>query len=605
MNSLPYLGLTLNRYLHHLSASLYRLGFGCLLMLLCGSSTQAQWVTETLNLKSGWNAIYLHVDCTHADISDLLDIAGPIQEIWLWQPSLSSIQFVQSVQQPSGSGSQWFSWKRGDVTHQLNRLIGNAAYLVNVSADFQWQIKGKPVPPRYQWSTTGLNFLGFPTVPVNPPNFDRLFEQDPDIHGALQVFYYNGGASVTNTTEIFGPSLATESVSRGEAYWMRSGDLYNKNYGPFEITIQGGLDFGDSLGQRSFRLRNLNPATNTVTLRLIASEQPPQGQPAIVGVPPVLVRGNLSMTDLTYAYSILPENGTVSWMLSPKGQPGSEVEVVLGINRYAMNNNPGDLLGGILRLSDSFGYSQIHVPLSVEMSSTAGLWVGNATVANVDSYLKSYEKDGNGVPVMNTNGTYVISSVNTNSGPVVRPFSLRLLLHSDGTNAVLLQRVFYGLDTATNLIVTLRQGALDPNQLTAARRISAPHLPWTISNTSWPFTGLFRQGSTLASSIAVNYSDHASNPFLHSYHPDHDNLDATFQSQQPQGYESYSIARNIYLGIMPPADDFSSLTASGKSLGGVYVDQITLSGRGAESRTFTSSGAFSLNRISTIETLTP
>ena len=106
-----------------------------------------------------------------------------------------------------------------------------------------------------------------------------------------------------------------------------------------------------------------------------------------------------------------------------------------------------------------------------------------------------------------------------------------------------------------------------------------------------------------------DFNDHASNPFLHTYHPDHDNLDATFKNELPQGSESYSIIREIKLVVQPPADDFNSLVNSGLNLTGTYVETIRIQGLARAGNTFDTRrfdvrGAFSLNRISEIATVT-
>ena len=41
-------------------------------MLMGGASVLAQWQTQSIPLKAGWNAVYLHVDPSHATIEDLV-----------------------------------------------------------------------------------------------------------------------------------------------------------------------------------------------------------------------------------------------------------------------------------------------------------------------------------------------------------------------------------------------------------------------------------------------------------------------------------------------------------------------------------------------------
>lgn len=311
----------------------------------------------------------------------------------------------------------------------------------------------------------------------------------------------------------------------------------------------------------------------------------------------------MNMTNLTYSYASLGVGATQSWVLPPTGQPGSDLQVVLGLNRYAMPGAPGALYAGILQFSDSFGFSELDVAVSARTASTAGLWVGEAQVSQVANYLKIYQRNQNNQPVVSSNGAYVVSGINTNLGAVARPYPLLLIVHYDGTNAFLLQRVYYGLDAYSNVVVAANEGALAPQHLDTARRISAAHLPYFVPNTPWPLQGRFAQGTNLTATIGLAYNDQASNPFLHTYHPDHDNLDALFATELPRGSESYGIARQISLYFSPPGDDFTSITSAGL-VSGSYLESIAVLGLGAAQRTFNVSGAFALNRLTDISTLT-
>jgi hypothetical protein len=140
--------------------------------------------------------------------------------------------------------------------------------------------------------------------------------------------------------------------------------------------------------------------------------------------------------------------------------------------------------------------------------------------------------------------------------------------------------------------------------LRSARRISATHLPFSDANVGWPFTGQFAQGQSLTNQVVVAYDDYTSSPFLHGFHPDHDNLNATFDAPLPRGSESYDVDRKMTLTFTPPGNDFASLASGGNQMTGQYLEEITFKGRGAESRRIDTAGAFVLKRISEIPTLT-
>lgn len=208
--------------------------------------------------------------------------------------------------------------------------------------------------------------------------------------------------------------------------------------------------------------------------------------------------------------------------------------------------------------------------MSATATSTAGLWVGVAMVTQVGQYLKSYERNASDQPVVDTNGQYVVTTVNTNLGAVPRFFPLRLIVHNptNSGGAVLLQRAFVGLNAYTNPVFATRESVLGGAFLADARRISATHLPWSEANAGWAFTGKLGLAATVTASVTNDFNDHASNPFVHTYHPDHDNRDATFQNALPQGAESYTVVRDITLQVTPPVDDFGSLTPASQTLGG-------------------------------------
>jgi hypothetical protein len=372
------------------------------------------------------------------------------------------------------------------------------------------------------------------------------------------------------------------------------------------------MNYGDSLNAASFRLRNLTATNLAVTLRLVASETPPAGQTDVVGAPPLLVRGPLNITTLTYAYTNLPINGAYSWALAAYGKPGSEVEVVLGLDRAAMIGAVGNLFAGVLRLTDSFGYSQVDMPVTANVASSAGLWVGEAAVTQVGQYLKSYARDRADQLATGTNGQYIVYGLNTNLGAVSRAFPLRLIVHNPEVgrgNAVLLQQVFVGLNAFTNTVVALAESSLAPAFLVQARRITAAHLPWTPTNRCWAFNDALGQATNLTTRVTLAFDDQASNPFLHTYHPDHDNLDVTFKNALPQGAESYTVRRDITLTVIPPASGAASFTTGAQSISGNYAETISLSGLARaggtnDTRTFEVRGVFSLNRISGVPTLT-
>lgn len=616
----------------------------CLLLwLVLASRVSAQWTTQSFQLAAGWNAVFLHEDVPQVSLDDAIgsDLSNPIVEIWQWLPTTGASQFLSDPATPVGTNSQWLSWNRnGAPGSGLQHLSANAAYLVRTSTDYRWNVTGRVVAPHYVWTGSGLNFVGFPTPSNAPPTFDVFLSPVPDFAVNADIFAYPGGPlGPGNPIQIL--DQTSQPVTRGQAFWLRA-PQFNSYYGAVSVELgsAGGINFGSDLGQYSFRLINHTHSNLNVTLSVLPSQIAPPGQTPIAGLAPLLLRGPVNPTNLTYSFNTFSSNVVLT--LPPSGSSGSDFEVVLGLNRSAMSAfNPGDLVAGIIRVMDDLGYSQIDVPVTAAAGSTAGLWVGTALVSQVQQYLTQYVMASdlptltNVLSQLNLSNTATVSYIiDPDTSRVVRqtlvgsaltvdyltrdasstnlsvasPYSLRLIMHYDGgTNVTLMQRVYLGLDPSSNQVVALRQSLLDPAQLSTAHRISSVHFPWSpeANNTGWiSQSGSLREGGSLLFSVPLRADNAASNPFIHTYHPDHDNLDAQFQNPASAGSESYDILRQISMQVNPPGNDFNALTSRATKLSGNYHETITVTGAPSQSRSFDIGGAFSLNRISPIPVLT-
>lgn len=567
-----------------------------ILSLCLVASVHAQWLTQRISVRPGWSAVYLHVDPSHQTVAQ--SVAGsPITEVWLWKPVASHPQFADSPNAAVDTGSDWLVWKQGNnIASSLSRLIGNAGYLIYNSGNVtvEWQVKGQTVPPFYNWSVTGENLIGFPsrfdgsaTPAAGAPTFGTFLSHAPAFQQSAKIFGYQGG---NTSSDVFSISPnGNIPVRRGEAFWIAATNIYNRYFSAFEVTLQNprGIFFGDSISQYTVRLKNLTVVPITVHMRELHSDTPPVGQPAIAGPPRVIVRTDLIATNLVYGTTNL-EAGSLSWKLAAKGTAGSAVDVVLGLDRSLLKGDPGENFASILRFWDSLHFSEIDVPVTARKASRAGLWIGNATISQVRHELAGA-----------TNAA--ATALNQTMGAVPQQLSLRLIIHVDtnGT-ARLLQKVYYGLDSQLAPILATTEAPLHRDHLSLARRISAVHLPWTTQNTPWAFGGTFDDGQTITNSVALSFGDHASNPFIHTYHPDHDNFNALFNASLTQGEESYSIVRNISMELHAPNSGFASLSQANRSLSGVYGETISLRGKGSETRQYAIGGTFSLKRVSTI-----
>jgi hypothetical protein len=169
----------------------------------------------------------------------------------------------------------------------------------------------------------------------------------------------------------------------------------------------------------------------------------------------------------------------------------------------------------------------------------------------------------------------------------------------------LFQQLFVGFDATTNGVASTRQDLLAPHLLHQARRISTVHLPVTRPNTGYPGSGRLGGNDPVSWLVGIAFSEHSSNPFLHTYHPDHDNLDdrdPLFVESAAKGDESYDITRRITLIRQEPEATFEALTRGAQTLEGRYEETITL-GRADSERAFLAQGTFTLQRVLDVPTL--
>ena len=150
-----------------------------------------------------------------------------------------------------------------------------------------------------------------------------------------------------------------------------------------------------------------------------------------------------------------------------------------------------------------------------------------------------------------------------------------------------------GIIGVTTTEVRARSGA----SLDSAMRIAAAHLPPSLVYAT--FTGTFGAGNVLNTSVVLG-ADDPLNPFLHIYHPDHDNYDARFESKLAAGIESYQVDRAINLTVSATAGEATDPSWGSSLLTGTYGETVT----GLHKNTIAVQGTFALRKIGNATSLT-
>jgi hypothetical protein len=538
--------------------------------LLLTSLAHAQWQNTTYTLKSGWNAIYLHGDATHATPAQLFAAYPAVTEVWRWNPNPDEVQFTSTPMIPSAGTSEWSVWKSDGSASSLGQVIGQTAYLVKCSAATSVIIAQKVLPPSAAWVRNGANLMGFPSKLTGSlyPTMGSYFATFPAaIASNVKIYKYNGGdLGPGNPVQVF--STSTERVDRNQAYWFDS-EVVGNFYAPVEISISNGsgLDFGRTGSSITVRLLNRSSTVSTVTIAPVASANAPTGQEDITAAVPITRR--------------VFNAGTASWTETAIDAEFTEVvganaavELSFGIDRAAMTGSSNAFFASLLRLTDSANLYDILLPVTARKASLAGLWIGDAVVGGVQSKTAGYT------------GT-----------ATAQTYNLRYIVHvDDAGNARVLSQVYLGQLTGATPqpgICTV-ESLLDPADKASARRIVAAHLPLDRVLDG----GTMALGGSMNCTITTPFDDPTS-PFVHQYHPDHDNKSGTTPLEA--GQESYDLGRAVTFAISAAAPAGVSATGYGASvIAGNYTEVLT----GLRKDSVTVTGTFSLRRVSEIGTLT-
>ena len=593
----------------------------CLTSLtLFGSVAHAQWTTQTINLRPGWNAVFLEVQPEPKDCDSIFaDV--PVETVWAWNRRFSTVQFVQDPDDLVPRQPDWLTYlppsHPGRSAMNLYLLQGGRAYLIKLAANavpLTWTVRGLPAVHPIDWLSDSYNFVGFHVDASAPPTFQQFFAASP-AHAGKPIYRLN---ALGNWEKVLNP--ATTSMQRGEAYWVRC-DGPSSFAGPLTLGLEqrDGLHYERILMEQTLRIQNTSLSGKTITLRTLASDTPPPSgsSPALAGpVPLSYYRQNLTNNERGWVE--LPQQLTQMRL-----EPGADWTLRLAVRRADMPPPPtgvvNPLYQSLLEVSDTAGSTYL-VPITAQSFEAAsgqstryaGLWVGSAVIRQVN---------------------YANNQAATNPVPTGSEFQFRLLVHVDGQGqAKLLQKVIqlwqngtytndpngvlvvqtpgrYVLLTNDSALAQYSGSALRDGQ-PVGRRISSAAFgfPAPIN-----MTGTFASTSAppLRCTVPLGFDDPL-NPFKHRYHPDHDNLDPEFsalrtvtETNRPSlyandGLESFNVTRDISLQFS--ANDPDGLTLPGwgdNQVGGTYREAIA----GLHRYTIHLKGTFRLHRASSIAAL--
>jgi hypothetical protein len=384
-----------------------------------------------------------------------------------------------------------------------------------------------------------------------------------------KIYKYIGGELGSGNPMLVSPGA--ETLDSNNACWFNVATVGNFTAPvEYEVASSAGLAFGRTQTVGSIGITNRSTSSLTLTLTLGSSEAAPGSQPAISGGVPLTRR---IFNSATNAYTETAMAGSFTVTVPASGRTTLD----FGVDRGQMAGTAAAFYASILRITDSAGLSDVSLPVSGQTASPAGLWVVDTRVNQVNS---------------NAAGSGSSTS---------QAFPLVFLAHVDSAgNARLLSQAFLGKLAVTGnplglCISESRVLGYTASDLKPARFFAA-QMPASV--TSLGGSGTFATGSTVSWAIPIPFND-PTNPFVHNYHPDHDNLDSKGHALVA-GQESFTITRTCQFTFTASPPDGQAVSGWGTAvLGGSYRETIT----GLHKNTLEARGSFQMNRVSEIASI--
>lgn len=587
----------------------------------------AQWTTQTIQLRTGWNAVYVELRPYPSEAA--LQLEGlPIERIWTYEPQRPAEEFLVNPNELLEKSPAWRVFFPSDspqsIVSNLFTLEAGRAYLIKASEEVTWNIQGRPLLNEYRWQPDAYNLVGFSVSAQSPPTFGRWFEASP-AHLPLDVWTLQADGT---WTQIFQPS--STPIEPGRAYWIYTRGTSNYQ-GLLRVVLPAVdvLHFVEQDVKANLEIRHLGGGARTVTVSLIPS----------AAVPAPVADSDASALlpfagDLVLTYRRLLENGQVQYpdlpaslSLADRDVQPRIVELSLERRRMTSSAEENAEHQGLLLIQDEGGM-RLLVPVTAAPRNAAlskafktllrskgisqqeppedvGLWMGEVVVNKVSEpqFLFSDPEVRQGTRLPN------IGAEALTEAPV--DFHFTLILHHDveGETRLLNQvtqlyrhevtvpdpnnpsipivveegrPVLMTEDAPKSLVdeigdrltgSTLRDGRPFANRITSPmfslrNAEGKPESPQMNKSGS-----LYDNGTTVELSLLMGDSD-PRNPFRHQYHPQHRYLTS---EDVVTPLQRYDITRTIRLTVnndMASPDGIVHAGLGDTLVQGVYQESI-------------------------------
>ena len=308
-----------------------------MVIMLCvpGLLHANQQITQTFELRTGWNTVFPEVTPTEAN-PDVIFEGVPITQAITYYPQNSPVQFIQDPDEAPWDKHGWSRWvpksNREAFLKNLFTIQANQPYLLYCTKAHALQITGTPEVKKFAWQPDAFNFVGFHVDKTTPPTFAQFFEGSA-AHSAFHIYQL-----MSNKWQRVEYPAATNILS-GQVYWVWC-DGGSEYQGPMEITLPGtgdGLDFLAAVDELEIEVTNHSPNPLSFTLAPVSGR----------GSVPL----SLKRSDVT-AETVVSYERFVSYSPEVSLESGETHGVTLGVRRKDM---AGSEVTGVLKIIDDIG----------------------------------------------------------------------------------------------------------------------------------------------------------------------------------------------------------------------------------------------------------
>ena len=563
---------------------------------------------QTITLRAGWNTVFLKVDAPVVQRARLLRSAA-VSRILMRAPvggGSASASAEKALPAPD-----WFD----DAALWVSRSIeasDNGAY-----EDAAAGVASGRCYVLYAASEAVATLRGAPSV--RPQKWRA---------GAGTLFGAHGDFASSQQPTVGAYFAASQPLSRAEFYklsteggWKRIEDPYREPLeengclfvrapwgsvyqGPLEVRPAGGGALSFSSDSPELFVRIVNRADKPVDARLTTPS-----------VPTGPNREELPALFAWSARAVAPAGSEVGaetprWAGIGGGDEGAfvvnvparggAVDVVLGVNVAALRAWVADSAEGTgvttTILTVAGGGARMHVPVEIELGGEVGtprqlgLWVGGVVIDAV-GLAEPEGAEPEKVPQPYRFQLIVHKEEDAEGNASCHLLSDAIEMPGDGDSRVVLSDE----KKARERFPPLASGAEGVRRFRTVAYVTDGPVSARAPETDAEHKPCLSPGSAVRFEFKLPH-DHPLNPDVHAAHPDHDNLDDSYQRELDAGEEAREFTRTFTLTVSDP-DDGREYRGSGwndSRLWGRFEERIG----GAHRNELRTSGAFALFRVS-------